>query len=101
MTKNPEIQKQSKNRTAVLAIAVLGTLLMSVGLASTLFASAESGDEDRPIQPMGPMEEIPEEADTDGDGEISEEERQAYHDAMRQEKWDAIDTNGDGLISEE
>ena len=41
------------------------------------------------------------EFDADGDGELSREERQAVRDAKRAERFDTLDADDDGLLSEE
>ena len=79
------------------------TLLItaSILVPMTLQAAPPEGGEGKGAK-KGPREvpaEILEQFDTDGDGELSKEERKAARDARRAERIAKYDTDGDGELS--
>ena len=102
-----------KHTGKLLTLAIFGTLIMAALFSVALFADAENpgegGEQARDHRPMNEgNRNLPSEADTDGDGVISEEERAAWRElkmAEREEqmneRFNELDADGDGSISRE
>ena len=122
----PQGKLFSRKRSGkLLALTVLATLVMAALFSVALFANAEElGLDDEGARDHRPPREgpgAPPEADTDGDGEISEEEHaawmatidtdgdgeitreemEAHRELKEEEKFNELDTDGDGYISQE
>ena len=99
---NDERSKEKRRLPGALpALAVFGTLLAVVLFGSVFFADAGSGHNHEAMR-----QNMLEGADTDGDGQISEEELAAWQEAKEAEieeklaeKFDEIDSDDDGQIS--